>query len=205
MVVLLCHRLLGFIRPRKDNRWVAAAAGLLFGVHPLHVEPVVWIASRKDVLYACFFLASLLAYACFIATKRRSRWWLYFLSLVAFTLSLMSKPMAVSLPAILLVLDFYPFRRIRSIVALFAIGFVEKLPFYIVSLAISTATMATYSSTQISDNVTRELYGSLVVRTWGAFRAIAYYMQKALLPSTYRPITQCLRASRVPMSPIQQP
>jgi len=100
----------------------AAITGLLFGLHPLHVESVAWVSERKDVLCAFFFLLSLLSYLKYTSSQKqelsghpspvtRNRW--YVLCLVFFILSLMSKPMAVTLPVVLLILDIYPLGRLE--------------------------------------------------------------------------------------------
>ncbi len=117
----------------------AGSAGLLFGIHPLHVESAVWISERKDVLCAFFVLLSLLAYMSYAdaragrAAGDRDRralppgaW--YALSFAAFCLALASKPMAVSLPLALLILDWYPFGRIGNLRTA-ALAAAEKLPF----------------------------------------------------------------------------
>jgi hypothetical protein len=99
---------------RHRITFAAFFAGLLFGIHPQHVESVAWIAERKDVLFLFFLLPSLLAYLWYAierqATRRRIG---YALSLLCGALAIASKPMAVSLPLILLILDVYPLRRTR--------------------------------------------------------------------------------------------
>ena len=82
--------------------WPSALAAALFAVHPLRVESVVWVAERKDVLSACFGLLCLLAYLRWAARRRPGR---YVAVACLFALSLMAKPMLVTLPALLLVLD----------------------------------------------------------------------------------------------------
>jgi hypothetical protein len=123
------------------------AVGLLFGIHPLHVESVVWVAERKDLLCALFFMLSIFTYSAYAAhayegdgpQKSYSRFFhkQYLLAIGLFILALLSKPMAVSLPVVLLILDWYPFRRIRSVRSFRAV-LVEKLPFILLSLAVST-------------------------------------------------------------------
>ena len=81
----------------------------LFALHPLHVESVAWVAERKDVLSTFFLLLALWAYAAYAA---RPTVWRYLLVAAAFVASLMSKPMFVTLPCVLLVLDFWPLRRL---------------------------------------------------------------------------------------------
>ncbi|NOX97016.1 MAG: hypothetical protein GXO98_02935, partial [Nitrospirae bacterium] len=122
-----------------------AITALLFGLHPLHVESVAWVAERKDVLYAFFTLLSLLSYLRYISPlsslPRRSTF--YGLSLFLFALALMSKPMAVTLPVVLVILDIYPLERLN----LKAAGpaqrkvWIEKLPFLGLSLVSSIITI----------------------------------------------------------------
>jgi tetratricopeptide (TPR) repeat protein len=88
----------------------SAFVALLFAVHPLNVESVAWIAERKNVLSTFFWLLTLLAYT---AWARRRGLWRYTLVLVLFALGLMAKPMLVTLPAVLLLLDFWPLGRSR--------------------------------------------------------------------------------------------
>jgi tetratricopeptide (TPR) repeat protein len=92
----------------KKNLEIAAVAALLFGLNPIHVESVAWISERKDVLYAFFFLASLIAYQQFL---KRSDWKLYALSLLLFLCSMLSKAMAASLPLVLILIGFMEKRR----------------------------------------------------------------------------------------------
>jgi len=129
----------------------AGVTGLLFGLHPLHVESGAWVAERKDLLCGLFFLLSIAAYANHIRglvnepLERRKTASLFFnrsylASLVFFVLALLSKPMAVSLPVVLLLLDWYPFQRIRSWKSFRDSG-VEKLPFMACSLISSILTI----------------------------------------------------------------
>ena len=87
----------------------SAMVAFLFALHPAHVESVAWLAERKDVLCAFFFLATLFAYAW---NLRKPSWKRYLLVICAFACALMSKPMAVTLPLTLLLLDIWPLRRI---------------------------------------------------------------------------------------------
>jgi len=84
--------------------YVAALASLIFGVHPMHVESVAWVSERKDVLYTLFFLLALLQYWRFLEGGKRSN---VILCFVFFVLSLLSKPAAVILPLVLLLLDYW--------------------------------------------------------------------------------------------------
>jgi tetratricopeptide (TPR) repeat protein len=91
----------------KIGRSLAVAA--LFAAHPQRVDSVAWVAERKDVLCAFFFLATL---ACYLAYLRRPALWRYLGVLLFAALSLMAKPMAVTLPCVLLLLDWWPFGRL---------------------------------------------------------------------------------------------
>lgn len=132
--------------------WQSAFVATMFAVHPLHVEPVAWATSRKDVLSGLFWVLTMLAYAYY---ARRPSVMRYVLLLSTFVLGLMAKPMLVSLPLVLLMLDWWPLGRIvgspkidnsghstlRS--PLFAVA--EKLPL----LALTTiASVLAYSAQQ---------------------------------------------------------
>ena len=103
-----------FFRRLTFPLWTSAVSAALFAWHPLRVESVAWIAERKDVLSACFGLFTLLAYTVY-AEKARFKspaagcW--YGLALIAFTAGLLCKPMLVSLPFVLLLLDHWPLQR----------------------------------------------------------------------------------------------
>ncbi len=92
----------------NDTFWRSAAVAAFFAVHPLHVESVAWVAERKDLLSGLFFLLTLWAYATYAEQPSRSR---YLLVLLLFALGLMAKPMLVTLPCLLLLLDYWPLRR----------------------------------------------------------------------------------------------
>ncbi|MGA2206245.1 MAG: tetratricopeptide repeat protein [Terracidiphilus sp.] len=102
LLFLLLLYMTGFI-------WRSAIVAFLFALHPAHVESVAWISERKDVLCAFFFFATLLAYAWYV---RRPSWKRYVLIVFGFACALMSKPMAVTLPFTLLLLDYWPLHRI---------------------------------------------------------------------------------------------
>ena len=90
--------------------WPSALVAALFAVHPLHVESVAWVTERKDMLSGLFFLLTLAAYQAY-ATRPFS-WWRYGLVIVSFFLGLTAKSMLVTLPLLMLLLDFWPLRRI---------------------------------------------------------------------------------------------
>jgi Flp pilus assembly protein TadD len=149
-----------FLRGTTGALWRSAFVAALFAWHPLHVESVAWASERKDVLSAFFWLLTLLAYAKYVMSDQRrvtstvptpslvtrhSSLWFYLLSLAFFALGLMSKPMVVTLPFVLLLLDVWPLRRIsdfRFSLAVFPVRlFAEKIPFFALSLGGCLLTM----------------------------------------------------------------
>lgn len=108
--------------------WRSGLVASLFALHPMHVESVAWISERKDVLSGLCFALTLLAYANYVGSgKRRS----YILTLVAFVLGLMCKPILVTVPILLLLLDWWPLKREGSLWS----RIVEKIPFFVLSIA----------------------------------------------------------------------
>src|SRR5208337_78591 len=128
--------------PSREGSYIviAAATGLLFGLHPLHVESVAWVSERKDLLCAMFFLLSTLAYTKYVSSGGGLWNKHYILVVLLFALALLSKPMAVTLPGVLLILDWYPFNRIRSMKT-FLSACLEKLPLIALSLVSSVLTV----------------------------------------------------------------
>lgn len=88
--------------------WQSSFVAALFALHPLHVQSVAWVAERKDVLSAFFGFLTLLLYAAYVEKRKPA---LYFLSLFSFALGLMAKPMLVTLPVVMLLMDFWPLNR----------------------------------------------------------------------------------------------
>jgi tetratricopeptide (TPR) repeat protein len=91
--------------------WPSLMVAALFAWHPLHVESVAWVAERKDVLSTFFALLSLLSYAKFVKENCRHSFWF---ALIFFALGLMAKPMLVTLPFVLLLLDYWPLGRVAG-------------------------------------------------------------------------------------------
>jgi hypothetical protein len=146
-----------------------ALATVLFALHPLRVESVAWVAERKDVLSGFFFLLTLWIYTSFVEAKRvdrpisearratqanRKALRLYLFALATFALGLMSKPMLVTLPFILLLIDYWPFRRfeISNVLNLkskstLRTAALEKVPFLALALIDCWVTLAVQKST----------------------------------------------------------
>jgi len=120
--------------------WRSGFVAAAFAVHPLHVESVAWITERKDVLSGLFWMVTLLAYTAFVARPgvRRYAW-----VLLSFALALMAKPMAVTLPVVLLLLDVWPLGRITSPArwSLWTPLVREKLPLVALAIAAGVVTV----------------------------------------------------------------
>jgi tetratricopeptide (TPR) repeat protein len=115
--------------------WRSAFVAALFALHPLHVESVAWIAERKDVLSTCFWFLSMWTYARYATSK--PGWKYYVGSLLFFAMGLMSKPMLVTGPFVLVLLDFWPLQRLRPFRAKLIW---EKLPYLAMSVALCVIT-----------------------------------------------------------------
>jgi protein O-mannosyl-transferase len=100
-----------FLNKITGNLWRSAVVALIFSLHPLRVESVAWVSERKDVLSAFFFMTTLLAYAFYVERPSIMR---YFVVAISFILGLMAKPMLVTLPFVLLLLDFWPLCRLDA-------------------------------------------------------------------------------------------
>lgn len=177
-----------FKKEKPDKKVIVAGliTALLFGIHPMHVESVAWVSERKDVLCAFFFLLSLLSYLKYTITDSK-KWSYYFTSCLFFLLALMSKPMAVSLPIVLLILDYCPLKRLD-----FNGGFrklkwvlLDKLPFLMLSLVFSLITILAHGSKGFLNPL--ELY-PLQERIIVAVRATMFYLFKMLLPFNLTPL-----------------
>lgn len=164
--------------------FIGGATGFLFGIHPVHVESVAWAAERKDVLCALFFLLSVMTYA--NAVRRMGMKPAPIALLPAFfffILALLSKPMAVTLPLVLLILDGYPFNRIRSFQTLWAAS-IEKLPFFVLSLASSIITILAQQS---GESIASLDFVPVSSRLLVAVRSLIAYLGKLLLPMNLVP------------------
>ena len=198
LLFLLLNRLTG-------ARWRSAFVAALFAWHPLHVESVAWASERKDVLSTFFFLLTLGAYLSYVNSKSRTpdspeatapnssrpdshlipRWVVHYcLALLFFALALMSKPMVVTLPFVLLLLDYWPLQRLRlsfSEPPFRACGrlIVEKLPFFALALGGSVVTfLVQRSGGAVSPLEAIPLY----LRGINAVMAYLRYISKAFLP-----------------------
>ena len=141
--------LFAILKKMTSAFWRSLCVAILFAIHPLHVESVAWVAERKDVLSTFFAFLTISAYVDFTKTQRTSR---YLLGVLFFTLSLLTKSMLVTLPFVLLLLDYWPLGRwspghsnpenASAKSDSFSLGYLlwEKIPFFILALASSAVT-----------------------------------------------------------------
>ena len=163
--VLLIWRLLQ--RLAAPGAWIVAA---VFAVHPLHVESVAWVIERKDVLSALFYLTAALTWVRFTEAPRPGR---YVLALALFTAGLLSKSIVVTLPAALLILQWWRTGRITRT------DLTRLAPFFAVAFAVTAADLAFYASRAAP----LALGYSLVERVLIAARALWFYAGKLLWPT----------------------
>lgn len=157
-----------------------AVASLLFGLHPAHVESVAWAAERKDVLCALFFTLSVLSYLYYCKDSTKKTAW-YALTTAFFALALLSKPMAVTLPVVLLILDYYPLGRLNGRDQLIR-AVTQKIPLFFLSAVAAALTiwaqrgaMAPLEAHPVS------------VRILITVRAYAFYIYKLIYPVNLAP------------------
>ena len=153
--------------------YVPILTALLFGLHPIHVESVAWAAERKDVLYAFFYISALIAYLKYASETDRKPLKLA-VCFGLFLFSLMSKPMAVTLPLVLLILDYWPLQRFQSSFLKIA---AEKVPFIIPALLVGLLTKISQES--FISNLNNSVDISLRLNP---FRSLFFYLWKMLLP-----------------------
>jgi tetratricopeptide (TPR) repeat protein len=128
--------LFAWLNGAAGSIWRSAFVTALFAIHPLRVESVSWIAERKDVLSAVFFFLTLLTYVRYTRARTAAR---YVTMSILLGCGLMSKPMLVSTPVILLLLDYWPLQRLTDLKSLRQ-RVIEKLPLFILSIASSILT-----------------------------------------------------------------
>jgi tetratricopeptide (TPR) repeat protein len=181
LIHFLNAALLGFALFRLTGRWErSVAVALLFLVHPLNIQPIGWLSARKDVLSGTFFFCTLLAYGHFVRKPDLPR---YLLLLVAFCCALMAKPMGVTIPFVLMILDWWPLHRWQKAAGkpaeyLKLIG--EKLP--LLMLAVAASVLAVASQSDVGALGSLETY-PLSVRVNNALVSYVIYLRRVFWPS----------------------
>lgn len=188
LVFILVNKIVkGYDLCRSNKRALVTGfvTSLLFGIHPLHVESVVWISERKDVLSAFFFLLSLLAYLKYATSIDFKRTISYIVCLTLYILALMSKPMVVTFPLVLLLLDFYPLKRLLATGERIKSVFMEKVPFFGLSILSSAITIWIHHS--IGGLKTFETL-PFIMRILTAIRSYIFYLIKIVFPFNLAPL-----------------
>ncbi len=160
--------LFGFFRRATGVRWPCAFVAAVFALHPLHVESVAWVSERKDILCACFWFATFWAWLRYTEKPTAGR---YVWALIWFCLGLMAKPMIVTLPFLLFLLDLWPLRRSFSLKLV-----IEKLPFFALSGAVMWITMQ-------AQHTAMTAVGPLVLRIENALMSVAAYIADTFWPA----------------------
>jgi Tfp pilus assembly protein PilF len=171
--------------------WASALVAALFAIHPLHVESVAWVAERKDVLSGFFWIVTLGAYAWYERRPTMSR---YLLVVLSFTIGLFSKPMGVTLPFVLLLLDAWPLQRLKDARTVFdgwvprglmsvrcagARLVIEKVPLFILAAAFSVLTLVAQKEVGAVWSVDKM---PIVVRIANALVSYMSYIRKTVWP-----------------------
>jgi tetratricopeptide (TPR) repeat protein len=164
MLVLVIFLLL------TEQSGVSLIVSVLFAVHPMHVESVAWVTERKDVLFAFFFLWGVAAYCWYVRRSVRSG---YALALVCFVLAFLSKSMAVSFPAVLLLVDYHAGRHFDRRLL------IRYVPFWLLAAVFSFVTFAGQYSPSMRSSLT--LYDFLV-HCMVAAHNVFFYLGKLFAP-----------------------
>jgi len=153
----------------------AVIVSILFAIHPMHVESVSWISERKDVLYTLFFLASLISYLFYVRHEKKYRYLIF--SLILFCLSLLSKPAAVCLAPVVVLMDYY-LKRKFDLKTIF-----EKVPYFLLALAFGIITIWSQKSFGALSALSDFHYVfSLFDRIFLVSYAVMFYLVKTVAP-----------------------
>jgi tetratricopeptide (TPR) repeat protein len=193
LIVILFFKLMLYTRPKDspekgDKKFVNSivfaglVTGILWGVHPIHVESVAWVTERKDVLYAFFFLLSLIMYLNYSrSADTKQKTIRYLACLACFLAAVMSKATAAILPLVLILLDVYPLKRlsIQSGYGRLSKALIDKIPFFVISLAIGLINIGVHE--ELGYFVTLQTH-TITERVMVAFQSLAVYIFRILWP-----------------------
>jgi protein O-mannosyl-transferase len=161
-----------FILSLTKRREAAAIVAALFAVHPLHVESVSWVSERKDVLYAAFYLASLIAWIYYLRYQYKFKY--YVMTLIFFILSLLSKSAAVTLPLILLIIDYFHNRKLNLK------NIPDKIPFFFLSLGFGIISL--FSQHVVDPNSVSVSHFNFLDRIFLGSFSFNWYVIEAIVP-----------------------
>jgi len=175
--VILVFRLIFLLSAKKE---AALIVTLFFAIHPMHVESVSWITESKDLLYSFFYLGSLICYIGYIKSEEASRIAemnsrYYLMSLLLFLFSLLSKSMAVSLPVVLILIDYYFNRKISKK------SMLDKAAFFILSLLFGIIALYSQGAAGAMDLI--PVY-SFVDKIFLSGYTVVFYIVKLLVPTS---------------------
>ncbi len=175
LLLHIINTLLLFLLFKRMTRavWASAFVAAVFALHPLHVESVAWIAERKDVLSAFFCILTIWAY---VRYTERVSFGRFAVVMVLFALGLMSKPMVVTLPFVLLLLDYWPLCRFKNVGRLIA----EKLPLFALA---ATSSIITFIVQKNYGAVAQTETVGLGLRASNAIVSYVMYITKMVWPS----------------------
>ena len=175
------------LRKMTGSTWRSFAVGLMFAIHPIHVESVAWLAERKDVLSLFFGMLTIWSYLRFTVKPRVTT---YLPVLIFFALGLMAKPVLVTLPFILLLLDYWPLNRYEKLTPATGIAnpikttrwpqlLLEKTP--LLALSLTSCMVTLYAQGRWGSVASMETLAP-AVRATNAFASYLMYLQKLFLP-----------------------
>ncbi len=210
LLFVIARRLLTLaLRPVGGERsWemllAAALAAIVFGVHPLRAESVAWLAERRDVLCGVFALLSVLFYLRYATTAAENanagqRRWDYALAVAACGLSLLAKASVVPLGVALLVLDWYPLRRMQGTGLDVRRLIIEKIPFLALGLVFGLIAVAAQSQAGAMETLgTHDITARLAQALYG----LTFYPWKTLIPTALAPLYEIPRRELLVASPL---
>jgi len=170
LVVLLCR-----------NKVISLFTALLFSVHPMHVEAVAWVTALKETLFVLFYLSSVVAYIYFVKSDSnksgKEKIILYLVSIVLFIFSVLSKPVAVTLPAVLILIDYFMSGKFEKK------SLLNKIPFIIISIGFSYLTFVTFAKNNALV-LQYNLFQSVLI----FFYSLVFYLYKLVFPVYLAPI-----------------
>ena len=175
LMMILLYKMTGSL-------WKSAFVTAIFALHPLHVESVAWVSERKDVLSTLFWLLTMLAYVGYVKKPGVCR---YLLVVIVFALGLTAKPMLITLPIILLLLDYWPLGRLRmggsqpGAARPLRFLIVEKLPLVALSIGTGVIALLTREMSEIGQQFCDVTIG---MRAANSIYSLIVYLRKMILP-----------------------
>jgi tetratricopeptide (TPR) repeat protein len=168
--LLNCLLVFWFLKVFSGSTLVGLISAFLFGVHPLHVESVAWISERRDVLYSFFFLSALIGYLYYIKNKSKKY---YYFAILLFIFSSLSKAMAITLPILLVLIDYvFDIRISKNTLK-------NKIPFFIIAILFGTITfIIRYQSKDFIFKDSLNFHYNIFVANF----ALLFYLWKLIIP-----------------------